>query len=142
MAAEEWRRMANSFKGRHIKGMKMIARPLVISVLVVALTAISFGTDYAQDDIPVATTFQVYCSRCHGDKGQGDGADGATLSPKPRDFTDCALMNKIPDATIVKAIKNGGASVDLSRDMPAWGEELKDKKINALAAYVRTFCHK
>ncbi len=64
------------------------------------------------------------------------------MSPKPRDFTDCALMNKIPDATIVKAIKNGGASVDLSRDMPAWGEELNDKKINALAAHVRTFCHK
>lgn len=125
-----------------MKAMKMIARPLVITVLVAALAAISVATGYTQDDIPIATTFQVYCSRCHGDKGQGDGADGATLSPKPRDFTDCPLMSKIPDATIVKAIKNGGASVNLSRDMPAWGEELNDKKIDALAAYVRTFCHK
>ena len=94
------------------------------------------------DDIPVATTYQVYCSRCHGEAGQGDGADGATLSPKPRDFTDCAVMSKIPDATIIKAITSGGASVGLSRDMPAWGEELNGKKINELAAYVRTFCHK
>jgi hypothetical protein len=23
------------------------------------------------EDIPVATTYQVYCSRCHGDTGQG-----------------------------------------------------------------------
>jgi mono/diheme cytochrome c family protein len=125
-----------------MKGMKAIARPLVITVLVVAFATISVGPAYTQDDIPVATTFQVYCSRCHGDKGQGDGADGATLSPKPRDFTDCAVMSKIPDATIVKAITNGGAAVDLSRDMPAWGEELSGKKINALGAYVRTFCHK
>jgi len=48
--------------------------------------------------------------RRHGDSGQGDGADGATLSPKPRDFTDCAIMSKIPDATIVKAIKKGRGS--------------------------------
>jgi len=87
-------------------------------------------------------TYQVYCSRCHGDTGQGDGPDGATLSPKPRNFSDCSVMSKIPDATIVKAIKNGGAAVGLSRDMPAWGEALSDKKIDALATFVRTFCHK
>jgi len=111
-------------------------------ILVVLLTGISIRLARAEDDIPVATTYQVYCSRCHGDTGQGDGADGATLSPKPRDFSDCAAMSKIPDATIIKAITSGGASVDLSRDMPAWGEELSGKKISALAAYVRTFCHK
>jgi hypothetical protein len=79
-----------------MKGMKAIARPLVITVLVVAFATISVGPAYTQDDIPVATTFQVYCSRCHGDKGQGDGADGATLSPKPRDFTDCVRSHFLP----------------------------------------------
>lgn len=122
--------------------MKMTVSLLFIPVVAVLLAGIVTGPACGDEDIPVATTYQVYCSRCHGDKGQGDGADGATLSPKPRDFSDCALMNKIPDATIVKAIKNGGASVDLSRDMPAWGEELNDKKIDALAAHVRSFCHK
>ena len=121
--------------------MKATASLLLIPVVAILLAEISTGPACGDEDIPVATTYRIYCSRCHGDAGQGDGAD-ATLSPKPRDFTDCARMNKIPDATIVKAIANGGASVDLSRDMPAWGEELNDKKINALAAYVRTFCHK
>jgi mono/diheme cytochrome c family protein len=51
-------------------------------------------------------------------------------------------MSKIPDATIVKAIKEGGAAVGLSRDMPAWGGELSDKETNALAAYVGAFCQK
>jgi mono/diheme cytochrome c family protein len=111
------------------------------AVSALLLTSVLTGFSRA-DDIPVATTYQVYCSRCHGDAGQGDGADGATLSPKPRDFSDCAVMSKIPDATITKAITSGGASVGLSRDMPAWGEELNGKKISELAAYVRTFCHK
>lgn len=122
--------------------MKVTASRLLILTISVLLIGISTVLAYADDDIPVATTYQIYCSRCHGDTGQGDGPDGATLSPKPRDFTDCALMSKIPDATIIKAITSGGASVSLSRDMPAWGEALSDKKIHALAAFVRTFCHK
>lgn len=111
------------------------------AIVVLLLTSVSTGPAQAEDNIPVATTYQVYCSRCHGENGQGDGPDGATLSPKPRDFTDCAVMGKISDATIIKAITNGGASVSLSRDMPAWGEELSGKKIGELAAYVRKFCH-
>ena len=122
--------------------MRLTTSQLLLPMFALLLTGLSTRIAYADDDIPVATTYQIYCSRCHGDTGQGDGADGATLSPKPRDFSDCAVMRKIPDATIVKAITNGGAAVNLSRDMPAWGEALSGKKIGALAAYVRTFCHK
>ena len=124
------------------KAMKLLKSLLVSPIAILMLMALSLELPYADEDIPVATTFMVYCSRCHGEKGQGDGSDGATLSPKPRDFTDCAIMDMIPDATIIKAITDGGASVNLSRDMPAWGQELNSKKINALAAFVRTFCHK
>jgi mono/diheme cytochrome c family protein len=122
--------------------MRLTTSQLLLPMFALLLTGISTRIVYADDDIPVATTYQIYCARCHGDTGQGDGPDGATLSPKPRDFSDCAVMSKIPDATIIKAITSGGASVGLSRDMPAWGEALSDKKIHALAAYVRTFCHK
>ena len=114
-------------------------RALTIAALLAAATA---QVAIADEEIPVNVTYQVYCSRCHGDSGQGDGPDGATLSPKPRDFTDCATMDKLPDATIVKAIKDGGASVGLSRDMPAWGEALSEKKIEALRDFVRGLCHK
>lgn len=123
--------------------MKLTAYPLLlIPVVAILLAGLLTGPVFGDEDIPVTMTYQVYCSRCHGENGQGDGPDGATLSPKPRDFADCSVMSKIPDATIVKAIKNGGAAVGLSRDMPAWGEALNDKKIDALAAFVRTFCHK
>jgi len=94
---------------------------------------------HAQD---IKTTFMVYCARCHGESGQGDGTDGASLAVKPRDFSNCALMSKTPDATIINAIKNGGASVGVSKDMPAWGEGLSDQQIHDLAGYVRSFCKK
>jgi mono/diheme cytochrome c family protein len=122
--------------------MRLTTLRALTAVFALLLTTVYVPLARAEDNIPVATTYQVYCSRCHGENGQGDGPDGATLSPKPRDFTDCAVMSKIPDATIIKAITSGGASVGLSRDMPAWGEELSGKKIGELAAYVRTFCHK
>lgn len=114
----------------------------IIVAAALALATLAATRARAQEQIPVSMTYKVYCARCHGFGGAGDGPDAATLAVRPRNFTDCAVMSKIPDATIVKAIKDGGAAVGLSRNMPAWGVALNDKQIDALAAYVRTFCKK
>ncbi len=93
---------------------------------------------WAQADL----TYKIYCSRCHGDNGHGDGADGGTLKTHPQDFTDCAAMAKISDDTMFKAIKEGGEGVHLSGDMPAWGGGLSDDEIHAVMKYIRGFCQK
>ena len=100
--------------------------------------ALCAGVAPAQEDL----TYKIYCSRCHGDAGHGDGADAGTLKAHPRDFTDCAGMAKIPDDTMFKAIKDGGAAVGVSGDMPAWGAGLSDDDIHAVMKYVRHFCQK
>ena len=87
-------------------------------------------------------TYKIYCARCHGDTGHGDGADAATFKTHPRDFTDCAAMGKISDDTMFKAIKDGGAAVGVSEDMPAWGAGLSDEDIRAVMKYIRQFCQK
>ena len=87
-------------------------------------------------------TYKIYCSRCHGDTGHGDGADASTLKAHPRDFTDCAGMAKINDDTMFKAIKDGGEAVGVSGDMPAWGAGLSDDDIHAVMKYIRQFCQK
>lgn len=112
----------------------------VILLFTVALggLALGGGVASAQDDM----TYKIYCSRCHGDEGHGDGADGATLKAHPRDFTDCAAMGKISDDTMFKAIKNGGAAAGVSGDMPAWGGGLSDDDIHGVMKYVRHFCQK
>jgi len=87
-------------------------------------------------------TYKIYCSRCHGDEGHGDGPDAATLTAHPRNFTDCAAMAKIPNDTLFKAIKDGGAAVGISGEMPSWGTGLSGEDIKGMIKYVRHFCQK
>lgn len=84
--------------------------------------------------------FQDTCSRCHGPDGFGDGPDGQTLSTRPRNFHDCAIMARDSDDKVFDEIKGGSASIGRSNDMPSWGEALSDDEIRGLIAYVRHFC--
>jgi len=114
------------------------ATALSLALVGVGVFGLTPSRAMAQADL----TYKIYCSRCHGDNGHGDGADGATLKTRPRDFTDCAVIGKISDETMFKAIKEGGESVGLSGDMPAWGSGLSDDDIHAVMKYVRGFCQK
>lgn len=96
----------------------------------------------AGGDESASGDYLVYCMKCHGATGHGDGPNAATLKIRPRDFADCATMKKISDATMFKAIKEGGASVNLSGEMPPWGQAFDDGEIKGLIAYVHTFCKK
>jgi mono/diheme cytochrome c family protein len=51
-------------------------------------------------------------------------------------------MAKITDDTMLHAIKDGGGSVGLSSDMPAWNQGLSDDQIKGLVQYIRAFCKK
>ena len=106
--------------------------------LTVGLTAIASAADMAG----AKTNYDTFCVKCHGPGGKGDGPAAATLSTSPRNFTDCAAMAKISDDTMFNVIKNGGASVGLSKDMQAWSSGFEDGEIHDLVAYVRTFCKK
>ena len=85
-------------------------------------------------------TYKTLCLPCHGEKGMGDGVAAAALNPKPRNFTDKALMATISDKQMFTVIKEGGASVGKSPLMVAWGPVLgDDQKIHDVASYVRLF---
>ncbi len=82
--------------------------------------------------------FQQLCAACHGPGGKGDGAAAASLTPKPRNFTDAAYMSKRTDAQLAAVIKNGGAANGFSPLMVAWGSSLSDADIANIVAYIRT----
>ena len=106
-----------------------------------ALTLAAASTARA-DGGAAQKNYQTFCAKCHGDTGKGDGSGAATLTTKPRDFTDCARMQKLSDDTLFNVIKNGGKANGLSPDMQAWSDGFEDPEIKDLVAYVRTFCKK
>lgn len=92
------------------------------------------------DEESASEEYLIYCAKCHGSTGHGDGANASTLKTRPRNFADCATMKAISNDTMFKAIKDGGAAVNLPSDMPPWGQAFEDSEIKGLIAYVRTFC--
>jgi mono/diheme cytochrome c family protein len=116
--------------------MKKVTRVLVAAIVLGA------GASSAADLGTAKESYTTFCVKCHGVSGKGDGASGATLKTKPRDFTDCDHMAKMSDDLIFKTIKEGGEAAGLSKDMPVWKEGFDDEEIRGLAAFVRTFCKK
>jgi mono/diheme cytochrome c family protein len=82
--------------------------------------------------------YEYYCALCHGKTGKGDGFNSYNLTNPPRDFTDRARMAALSDSQIEKAILDGGAALDLSPQMPAWGGVVTGKGASELTAFIRT----
>jgi mono/diheme cytochrome c family protein len=77
--------------------------------------------------------FQASCARCHGDAGQGDGPDAASLTNPPQDLTNQEFVSTKSEADFFNAITQG-----VSPDMPAFSDQISEGDRWALAAYVRT----
>jgi mono/diheme cytochrome c family protein len=120
---------------RQLKGF--LAREAAVGMVMLGLAP---GVLAAGDAAGGKEIYTSLCTRCHGERGRGDGAEGARLATKPRDFTDCARMHAINDQELVTVIREGGATLHLSKDMPPWGTALQDQQIADLVAYIRSFC--
>jgi cytochrome c553 len=75
----------------------------------------------------------VACKQCHGMLGDGNGAMGSLLQPKPRNFTCKKTMNDISDGQLFWIIKNGSKGTS----MPPY-KYLSDKKVWQLIHYIRS----
>ena len=109
--------------------------------LIMVMASTKTAAILAADFSATHDNFVSQCAKCHGESGRGDGPAGTSLAVKPRNFADCSRMAKESDERIFKTIKNGGASVGLSKDMPPWKEAFEDNEIRGLVAYVRQFCN-
>jgi len=76
---------------------------------------------------------EMGCVMCHGIQGDGNGFLAEGLDPKPRDFTDYHIMNRIPDQSIRSAIENGISG----SAMPSFN--LSEEQIEEVTAYLRSF---
>ena len=84
-----------------------------------------------------ATLYHERCSPCHGTDGKAMTPMAQALTPKPRNHTDGAYMNRLSDVQIATVIKNGGAAVGKSPLMPPQ-PDLSPQQLADLVAFVRT----
>lgn len=86
-------------------------------------------------------SYELYCSGCHGDDGDGEGPAARFLSPKPRDFrvgmlkfASVAAGQAPHDDDYVRVIRNGLAGTA----MPSFRLVSREEQ-DAIVAYLRTF---
>jgi cytochrome c oxidase cbb3-type subunit II len=77
-----------------------------------------------------AKAFLLNCTPCHGEAGDGTGANAAKLFPKPANF-----KLKQPDAGYIFQVLNDGI---LGTAMPSWKDQLSESDRRALADFVRS----
>ncbi len=115
----------------------------VVTFVVVSMPASSLAADakfeLGGDPAKGALTFKQMCTSCHGEKGAGDGAAAAAITPKPANLTDTKRAAEVTDEYVYKIIKEGGAANGRSAFMVAWGPALgSDAKVRDVAAFVRS----
>ncbi len=108
---------------------------LLGSVALAADTKFELKGDAAKGE----STYKTLCMACHGEKGMGDGAASAALTPKPANFTDPANADRLTPEHVYRTIKEGGAAVGRSPMMVAWAGTLQEDQIRDVAAYVLQF---
>lgn len=80
--------------------------------------------------------YRLHCSACHGD-GSGNGPVATTLKVRPRNLRHRQWQQSVTDAHIHRTIREGGKSVKLSDQMPAFDDKLNDADVQALVLYIR-----
>jgi mono/diheme cytochrome c family protein len=93
--------------------------------LAIAVYLFVSGASYAGDPFVGASIYTEHCASCHGARGK------AVIAGTP-DFVGTFVLAK-PDFEIKGVIESGRGI------MPAFRGVLRDKQINDVIAYIRTF---
>lgn len=82
--------------------------------------------------------YGLYCTTCHGAEGKGDGPAGAALDPSPSDFTTAEFWSSRSAESLAKVITGGGAAIEKSATMPAWGAVLNEEQVGDVIAHLES----
>lgn len=87
-----------------------------------------------------AALYATFCTGCHGPQGRGDGPNAASLPIPPAKHASREAMSLRPDDSLYDTIAGGGAIMNRSPRMPAYGTTLTPAQIRALVRHIRTLC--
>ena len=72
------------------------------------------------------------CAGCHGESGQGDGEQAASLAEKPASWSDQSLLARLSAADMVQVVSGG------MEGHPSFTDKLDEAQRYAVADYVRS----
>ena len=103
------------------------------------------GSTPAAVGAPLSTTdgavlYGRWCASCHGATGKGDGPNAAHMPVRPAVHASATAMSLRPDDALYDTIAGGGAIMNRSPRMPAFGETLSAVQLRALVAHIRRLC--
>ncbi len=84
--------------------------------------------------------YQKWCAACHGPNGKGDGPNAPHLPVAPTKHADAAVTALRSDDALFDTIHGGGAIMNRSARMPAFGASLSTAEIRSLVRHIRTLC--
>jgi len=135
-----------SAAGAPATGHTVDRRAKLYRIALGALAVVLIAAASVSSAVAVSNARQNYlrnCAGCHGKHSEGDGGVTARAHPgriKSHRLADCAWMKMMSNATLFRAIKDGGPAVGMRSEMPAWGERLSNQEIDDLVSYIREFC--
>ena len=94
----------------------------------------------APRDTSAAALYGRWCAQCHGAKGNGDGPNATHLPVAPAKHADAAATSRRSDDALYDTIHGGGAIMNRSARMPAFGGTLAPREIRSLVRYIRELC--
>jgi len=110
------------------------------ATIVDAAPAVSRVAPGGPADSSGATLYAHYCTGCHGPQGRGDGPNAASLPVPPARHASKDAMSARPDDALYDTIAGGGAIMNRSPRMPAYGTTLTTAQIRALVRHIRSLC--
>ena len=84
--------------------------------------------------------YREWCSSCHGEDGRGISRATVQLEVPAADLAACAVSTAEPEDRWIAIVRDGGASVGLSIDMPAYGEGATPEQLQSVVRYVKSLC--
>jgi mono/diheme cytochrome c family protein len=87
-----------------------------------------------------AVLYSRFCAGCHGSGGKGDGPNARALPVPPARHASREAMSLRPDDSLYDTIAGGGAIMNRSPRMPAYGTTLSPAQIRALVRHIRSLC--
>lgn len=81
------------------------------------------------------TTYQSYCTACHGEIGMGDGPASASLDPSPQPLA--TTETGLSDDYLYWRIAEGGIMDPFNSAMPSWKSVLDEEGIWQVIGYLR-----